>query len=88
VNAEAVVERLDRIETLLRDLVTERTVKDWYTVAEAAEILGKAEFTVREWCRLGRVYASKRACGRGLSQEWIIAHEELTRICNEGLLPL
>jgi len=46
VNAEAVVERLDRIETLLRDLVTERTVKDWYTVAEAAEILGKAEFTV------------------------------------------
>jgi DNA-directed RNA polymerase specialized sigma24 family protein len=88
VNAEAVVERLDRIETLLRDLVTERTVKDWYTVAEAAEILGKAEFTVREWCRLGRVYASKRACGRGLSQEWIIAHEELTRIRNEGLLPL
>ena len=87
-NAEAVVERLDRIETLLRDLVTERTVKDWYTVAEAAEILGKAEFTVREWCRLGRVYASKRACGRGLSQEWIIAHEELTRIRNEGLLPL
>jgi len=88
VNAEAVIDRLDRIETLLRDLVTERTVKDWYTVAEAAEILGKAEFTVREWCRLGRVYASKRACGRGLSQEWIIAHEELTRIRNEGLLPL
>lgn len=87
-NAEAVIDRLDRIETLLRDLVTERTVKDWYTVAEAAEILGKAEFTVREWCRLGRVYASKRACGRGLSQEWIIAHEELTRIRNEGLLPL
>lgn len=87
-NAEAVVERLDRIETLLRDLVTARTVKDWYTVAEASEILGKAEFTVREWCRLGRVYASKRACGRGLSQEWIIAHEELTRIRNEGLLPL
>ena len=63
-------------------------MKDWYTVAEVAEILGKAEFTVREWCRLGRVYASKRACGRGTSQEWIIAHEELTRIRNEGLLPL
>ena len=87
-NAEIVLERLDRIETLLRDLITERTVKDWYTVAEVSEILGKAEFTVREWCRLGRVYASKRACGRGNSQEWIIAHEELTRIRNEGLLPL
>jgi len=88
VNAEALLERLDRIETLLHDLVAERTVKDWYTVAEVSEILGKAEFTVREWCRLGRVYASKRACGRGLSQEWIIAHEELTRIRNEGLLPM
>lgn len=87
-NAEALLERLDRIETLLHDLVAERTVKDWYTVAEVSEILGKAEFTVREWCRLGRVYASKRACGRGLSQEWIIAHEELTRIRNEGLLPM
>ncbi|NLF71292.1 MAG: helix-turn-helix domain-containing protein [Candidatus Anammoximicrobium sp.] len=73
---------------MLHDLVAERTVKDWYTVAEVSEILGKAEFTVREWCRLGRVYASKRACGRGLSQEWIIAHEELTRIRNEGLLPM
>jgi DNA-directed RNA polymerase specialized sigma24 family protein len=88
VNDQAVLERLDRIETLLRDLVTERMVKDWYTVAEAAEILGKAEFTVREWCRLGRVYASKRACGRGTSQEWIISHDELTRIRNEGLMPL
>ncbi len=87
-NAEALLERLERIETLLHDLVAERTVKDWYTVAEVSEILGKAEFTVREWCRLGRVYASKRACGRGLSQEWIIAHEELTRIRNEGLLPM
>jgi hypothetical protein len=33
------------------------------------------------------VYASKRACGRGHAKEWIISHEELTRIQNEGLLP-
>lgn len=81
------LERLDKIESLLERLVQQRTVKDWYTIAEAAEILGKAEFTVREWCRLGRVRAQKRPCGRGRSREWMIAHEELLRIRNEGLLP-
>jgi DNA-directed RNA polymerase specialized sigma24 family protein len=85
--SEQVVEQLERIETLLRQLVSQRSIKDWYTIAEAAQILGRAEFTVREWCRLGRVYASKRACGRGHAKEWIISHEELTRIQNEGLLP-
>lgn len=82
------LQRLDRIETLLEQLISQRTVKDWYTVAEVAETLGRAEFTVREWCRLGRIYASKRECGRGRAKEWIIAHEELTRIQNEGLLSM
>ncbi|MBM4073198.1 MAG: helix-turn-helix domain-containing protein [Planctomycetes bacterium] len=82
-----VLERLDRIEEKLARLIELRTIKDWYTTAEVAEFLGKSEFTVREWCRLGRVRASKRKCGRGLSQEWIVAHEELERYRNEGLLP-
>jgi hypothetical protein len=77
-----------RLEGLLVVLVEGKKVKDWYTTAEVAEALGKAEFTVREYCRLGRVHASKRACGRGASQEWVISHEELQRIRNEGLLPL
>lgn len=85
---ENVVERLDRIEAALLRLVERRTTKDWYSTAEAAEILGKAEFTVREWCRLGRIHADKRACGRGQSQEWMIAHSELARYQNEGLLPV
>jgi hypothetical protein len=72
---------------MLRVLVEQRTLKDWYTTAEAARILERAEWTVREWCRLGRVNADKRPCGRGRSQEWIISHEELQRIRNEGLLP-
>jgi hypothetical protein len=80
-------ERLDRIETMLRALIEQRTVKDFYTTSEVAEILDRAEWTVREWCRLGRVNAEKRPCGRGTSQEWIISHGELQRIRNDGLLP-
>ena len=72
----------------LRDLVVgQRTLKEWYSTAEAAQALDKAEFTVREWCRRGRIRAGKRPCSRGRSQEWMISHEELTRIRNEGLLP-
>jgi hypothetical protein len=81
----AVDRRLARIETLLGELFRQRAVKDRYTTGEAAQPLGRAEFTVREWCRLGQVNASKRACGRG--QEWAISHAELERIRNKGLLP-
>jgi hypothetical protein len=80
-------QRLDRIEQMLQSLIEQRTIKEWYTTAEVAKVLGKAEFTVREWCRLGRVRAQKKKCGRGTSSEWIISHEELTRVHNEGLLP-
>lgn len=83
-----VIERLQKIEAALELLIRERKVKELYTVAEVAERLGKAEFTVRQWCRLGRVRAQKRECGRGPTQEWVIPHEELMRLENEGLLPL
>lgn len=79
--------RLAKIETLLASLVEQRTIKEWYSTAEVATTLGKAEFTVREWCRLGRVHAEKKKSGRGVASEWIVSHAELTRIRNEGLLP-
>jgi hypothetical protein len=80
--------RLERIESLLTALIEQEPAKEYYTTAEVAKILGRAEFTVREWCRGGRVWAEKRQCGRGRSREWMISHEELRRIQNEGLLPL
>ena len=83
-----ILERLGRIEEAIKQLIEDRTPKEYYSTAEVAAILGKAEFTVREWCRLGRVWAEKRPCGRGNSKEWMISQEELTRIRNEGLLPL
>ena len=87
-STEEILAKLERIESALQHLVRERVVKDYYTPAEVAEKLGKAEFTVREWCRQGRIWAEKRQCGRGASREWIISNEELTRIQNEGLLPM
>ena len=89
---QEIITRLGRIEMQLaevRDLLaSQKTLKDYYSTAEVAEALGKAEFTVREWCRHGRVRAETRSCGRGTSQEWMISHDELTRIRNKGLLPL
>lgn len=84
---EQLIQKLARIESAVASLVSQRMVKDWYTTAEAAKLLDRSEWTVREWCRLGRVRANKRRCGRGNAQEWIVSHEELERIRNEGLLP-
>lgn len=80
--------RLENIESSLAELVRQRTVKDWYTTEEFARALGKAEFTVREWCRLGRVKAEKRNSGRGAFPAWVISHGELLRYQREGLLPV
>ena len=87
VSGDQIAQRLDRIENLLSDLLQEKQVKEFYSTGEVAEILNRAEFTVREWCRNSRILASKRKCGRGLAKEWMIRHSELHRIQNEGLLP-
>jgi len=80
-------ERLARIEIALSEGKESDFSKEWYTVSEAAEILGKAPFTVREWARLDRINAMKRPCGRSTASEWMISHKEIERIKNKGLLP-
>ena len=81
-------ERLEKIESMLAVLVDRQTIKDWYTTEEFARLAGKAEFTVREWCRLSRIKAEKRKSGRGairfLGNQ---PHPELLRYQREGLLP-
>jgi hypothetical protein len=75
--------------TEVRDLLlSQKKIKEFYSTAEVAETLGKSEYTVREWCRLGRINASKRQYARGAYPEWLISHGELIRIQNEGILPL
>ena len=85
---DAFAEKLVKIESTLSTLAQQRTVKEWYTTTEVAAILTRAEYTVREWCRQHRIRAKKKTCGRGRGGEWLVSHEELTRIKNEGILPL
>lgn len=81
-------ERLERIESILLSLVQQQTVREWYSTDQVAQILGKSEFTVREWARLRRIVASKRRSGRGAHASWVISHAELMRLQREGLLPI
>ncbi|MCA9213986.1 MAG: helix-turn-helix domain-containing protein [Planctomycetales bacterium] len=82
-------ERLSRIEqSLAQPSPTSQLRKEWFTVAEAAELLKKQPFTIREWCRLHRIHAKKRKCGRGRTTEWVISLVEIERYLNEGLLPV
>jgi hypothetical protein len=80
-------ERLEKIEAMLVVLVERQQVREWYSVEEFARIVGRAEFTCREWCRHGRVRAEKRNSGRGAFPAWVISHQELLRYQREGLLP-
>ncbi len=77
--------RLRSIEGLLQELVSQRTIKDYYSTAEVANRVGRSEYQVREWCRTGRIQAVKRNSGRGRSKEWMISHEELMRYESHGL---
>lgn len=84
--------RQKRLEQLVSELHASVAVpaltKAYYTTAEAAELLHRKQFTVRQWARLGRINAEKTHSGRGVDPEWRISKEEIIRIQNEGLLPI
>jgi hypothetical protein len=81
-------QRLEKIEAMLLVLVERQQVREWYSVEEFARIVGRAEFTCREWCRHGRINAEKKDSGRGAYASWTISHGELLRFQKDGLLPV
>jgi hypothetical protein len=80
-------EKLDRIVALLVALGEREQAREWYSTGQLAQLLGKSEYTVREWCRTGRVNAAKKSSGRGAHTSWAVSHMELLRVQREGLLP-
>jgi hypothetical protein len=79
-------ERLERIEAMLAVLVERQQGQGWYTTRQFGHAVGKSEFTIREYCRLGRLKAEKRQSGRGAYPQWVLSHAELLRFQREGLL--
>ena len=79
-------ERLKKIEAMLVVLVERQQVREWYSTEQVAEQLGKSVYTVREWCRNGRINAEKKASGRGGYASWTVSHIEVLRVQREGLL--
>ncbi|MEM9365672.1 MAG: hypothetical protein AAGD07_06720 [Planctomycetota bacterium] len=85
---ELILKRLEMIEEKLNQLLEAKSIQEWYDTKTVGQLLGRSAYSVREWCRQGRVRAEKRVCGRGSAKEWMISHEELQRIRSMGLLPL
>jgi hypothetical protein len=83
---------IERVQTAilrrLDDLLSLKTVKDFYSVEEVAERVDRSEYQIREWLRFGRMHGVKRSVGRGAHKEWAIPHDELNRYLNHGLRPL
>ena len=82
-------ERFGEMEVAIAEIhaaTNKHLAKEFYLVHESAEIVNRRPFTVREWCRNGRLWAKKTPKGGDLGA-WRISHEELIRYQNEGLLP-
>ena len=83
-----VVERLANIESRMDQLLDGKQQRDSYSVEQFSERGGLDPWTIREYCRHGRIRASKKGSGRGRYRAWVISHAELLRYESEGLLPI
>ena len=73
-----ILARLDRIES-------KPSTKEWWSPEELAGVLHRKPFTVREWCRLGRIPAEKDK----YSRLWRVSDKEAQRlIAGGGLQPV
>lgn len=80
---EALTRQVESLARKVDALLVGRVEKEWYSTEEVALLVRRAPWTVREWCRHGRVRAKKLAG----SDKWSIGREELRRLQSEGLRP-
>ena len=73
-------EHFQKMEALLAVLAERPQIRDWYTTEQFAHLIGRAEFTVREMCRHGRIRAEKMLSGRGAYPQWAISHAGILAI--------
>lgn len=76
-------DRMEALERRLEAIRVGQLEKDFYSTEEVAVLVKRAPWTVREWCRHGRIRAKKR----GGTDRWVVSRQELDRLMNEGLLP-
>jgi hypothetical protein len=94
---ENLLDRLESLEsavTAVEDAVSSSRAtapqepRDYYSTQEFGDLVGRSEYTVREWCRLMRINAEKADSGRGDAKSWKIHVAELQRYRDHGLLPM
>lgn len=76
------------IEGRIERPIRREVLKDFSEIGESARLVGKAEFTIREWARHGRIGATWRKGGRAPHPLRVIGREELTRHRGDGLKPI
>jgi excisionase family DNA binding protein len=59
---------------------------DLYTPAEAARLLRRSTWTIREWCRTGKVRALRTGFTRGKAHEWAIPAAEVEKLLAIGVV--
>ena len=80
----------NEIQKLTQMITTNHVLsqKEYYSIKEFAKIIERSEFTVREYCRKGRINAEKCDSGRGSNQNWKISSQELNYFKSHGLRPM
>lgn len=93
---ESLLDRLESLETTVTAIEGAVTApreappepREFYSTQEFGDLVGRSEYTVREWCRLARINAEKADSGRGDAKSWKIPVAELQRYRDHGLLPM
>ncbi len=62
--------------------------REWFSPEEIGRMIGRTADCVRDWCRMGRIGARKRATGRGSYLAWEIHTDALAEYLDHGLRAL